>query len=265
MTHSVKVRGAPGKAAENEPIVRPVVPKKAPEGGAVAVMVGTRIDLSDLLEGMGVDPDSAFPLFLSRLYGVTKAHTGFYLAGPMMGAPYAVMILETLIAMGVKQVLFYGWSGAVAQGVEIGDILIPTEAVIDEGTSRHYRVRSRTGGSGRASGRAHPSAAIQDALRNELIRQNLTFRDGPIWTTDAIFRETVRKTAYYQRQGILAVEMEASALFSAGQFHGIQVGSIMVVSDEISSLKWRPGFRDDRFRCGRRRACKVIQSVCQAL
>ena len=55
-----------------------------------------------------------------------------------MGAPYAVMILETLAAWGAKQVIFLGWCGAISATVSIGDILVPTLAWIDEGTSRAY-------------------------------------------------------------------------------------------------------------------------------
>ncbi len=261
MTVSSPGRKAPDRTlGYDDPIVRPVVPKRAPAGGSVAVMVGTAPDLSGLLKGFGVDPESAFPLFMSRLYGVKGAKTGLYVAGPLVGAPYAVMILETLVALGVKRILFFGWCGAVSPAVRIGDIVLPNEAAIDEGTSRHYPVPGYGG-----SRRARPSSGIQDALKSEMARRSLPFFEGPIWSTDGLFRETRRKTVQRRHKGILAVEMEASALFSAGRFHGIEVGGLMVVSDEISSLTWRPGFKDEGFREGRRRAGEVVQSVCQVL
>jgi len=227
------------------------------------VMVGTRADLATLLSGMEIDADAAFPLFLSRLYGVPGK---LYLTGPMVGAPYAVMILEMLVALGVKRIVFYGWCGAVSRDLRIGEILLPTEARIDEGTSRQYVRRSGPGERSQKPSRSvKPSSIIQEAIKKGLASRNLPFREGPIWTTDGIFRETRRKTAYHQKRGVLAVEMEASALFSAGRFHGVEVGGILVVSDEIASFKWQPGFRTEPFKDARQRTCEVIQSLCRTL
>ncbi len=264
MKHLEERRQVPESAADQDsPIVRPKAPKRAPEGGPVGVMVGSLSDLSALLNGMEVDPDSAFPLFLSRLYGVRDLGPGVYLVGPLVGAPYAAMILETLIAMGVHRVLFYGWCGAVSRAVHIGDVVLPTEAVIDEGTSGHYLYEEKTGE--HFSKKVHPSRAVQDVLRKEMTRRGFSFQEGPIWTTDAVFRETKEKTARHQAEGVLAVDMEASALFSVGRFHGAQVGSLLVVSDEIASFTWKPGFRTEPFRSARHRTGEVIQSVCQRL
>jgi len=258
-------RNAAGKGGMDTPIVRPVVPKAVPPGGHVAVMVGTRTDLSHLMKKTTPDPVEGTPLFLSRLYRVNAGSAGWYLAGPMMGAPYAVMLLETLVAMGAKKILFYGWCGAVSKKVCIGDILLPTEAVIDEGTSRHYPNREEGADQMRRPKRVAPSAGVQEALRGEMMRRRMAFHEGPVWTTDAIFRETPRKTAHHQRQGVSAVEMEASALFSAGRFHGVAVGAVMVVSDEIASFTWVPGFKDPRFQSARQQVCDVVCSVCQLL
>ncbi len=266
MIPSVKEkRNAAGKGEMDTPIVRPVVPKAVPPGGHGAVMVGSRTDLSRLIEKTTPDPVEGIPLFLSRLYRVNAESAGWYLAGPMVGAPYAVMLLETLVAMGVKKILFYGWCGAVSKKVRIGDILLPTEAVIDEGTSRHYPNREGGADQRRRSKRVVPSADLQEALRGEMMRRRMAFQEGPVWTTDAIFRETPRKTAHHQRQGVSAVEMEASALFSAGRSHGVAVGAVMVVSDEIASFTWVPGFKDPRFQSARQQVCDVVHSVCQRL
>ena len=62
----------------------------------------------------------------------------FSITGPFIGAPYAAMLLETLIAWGARRIIFLGWCGAVAEEVKIGDIILPTAALIDEGTSGHY-------------------------------------------------------------------------------------------------------------------------------
>jgi purine-nucleoside phosphorylase len=90
-------------------------------------------------------------------------------------------------------------------------------------------------------------------------------RAGAVWTTDAVFRETRDEVTRHQRNGVLAVEMECSALFTVGGFRGIEVAALLVVSDDLSSLTWRPGFKDPRFIRGREMACNVISRLCSSL
>jgi hypothetical protein len=47
------------------------------------------------------------------------------------------------------------------------------------------------------------------------------------------------------------------------QFRRVALAGILVVSDELSSLDWRPGFKDERFAQGRRTACKVVEELCR--
>jgi uridine phosphorylase len=101
-------------------------------------------------------------------------------------------------------------------------------------------------------------AEIRNACRNTKHR----FQEGPVWSTDAIFRETRDKVRHYQDQGVLAVEMELSALFTVGKYRGVEVGGILVVSDELTTLTWRPGFKDERFEKGRVAACEAVKQIC---
>jgi purine-nucleoside phosphorylase len=95
--------------------------------------------------------------------------------------------------------------------------------------------------------------------------EGVSARPGTVWTTDAVFRETRAEVTRHQRDGVLAVEMECSALFTVGGFRGIDVAALLVVSDDLSSLTWRPGFKDPRFIRGREVACSVIGRLCSTL
>ena len=59
--------------------------------------------------------------------------------------------------------------------------------------------------------------------------------------------------------------MELSAIYSAAGFRNIEAAGILVVSDEISALTWKPGFRDDRFQETRATACEALIKICQSL
>ena len=241
---------------KNEAIVNPAKPKNAPDLGPVAVMAATRTDLFSLCGLFNFDKNDFYRLMISRLYSDRLHPDGVSVTGPFVGAPYAVMLLETLIAWGVRKIIFLGWCGAVSGKVKIGDIILPTAAVIDEGTSTHYGQMD--------TGVTRVSSSLVPMIRHVLNENQIDFHAGTIWTTDAVYRETRQQVETHQQDGILAVEMELSALFSVAQFRRVALAGILVVSDELSSLDWRPGFKDERFVQGRRTAYRVVAELCSS-
>ena len=238
-------------------IVKPVKSKNAPAIGPVAVMAATEMDLFFLCDLFKYNRDDYRRLFTSRLYAPQSSSVGACLTGPGIGAPYAAMMLETLIAWGARRIIFLGWCGAVSKQAKIGDIILPTSALVDEGTSRNYAVPD--------NGQSKPASVMVSLIEQVLEDNRVDFHSGKIWTTDAVYRETREKVENYQKQGVLAVEMEVSALFSVAQFRQVELGAMLVVSDELSSLKWRPGFRDQRFVTGHQTACRMVRESCRQL
>ena len=93
--------------------------------------------------------------------------------------------------------------------------------------------------------------------KSAVIAAGEAFHAGKVWTTDAPYRETEAKVREYGSQGILAVEMEMSALFTVARFRGVALAGLLVVSDELSNLTWRHGLRDNRFRRNRHKAVRA--------
>ena len=241
---------------KTDAIINPIRGKNSPELGSTVVMAATQPDLSLLRNLFEFKEDSFQPLFISRLYRHrAKADLpDISLAGPFVGAPYAVMLLETLIAWGARKVIFLGWCGSISETVAIGDIIVPTSAFIDEGTSRHYL--------NKATRIALPSKPLLNELQAALGQKKVPFQQGPIWTTDAVYRETRQKVEQFQHEGAKGVEMEISALFTVAEFRGIDLAALVIASDQLTSLKWYPGFRTEAFKKARETACKVITESC---
>jgi len=68
---------------------------------------------------------------------------------------------------------------------------------------------------------------------------------GATWTTDAPFRETAEAIAARRRDGLLAVEMEAAALFSVGARAEVPVGCVLAISDTFEPGGERHRIDDD--------------------
>ena len=171
------------------------------------------------------------------------------LTAPALGAPYAVMVLEKLMVLGARMVLALGWCGSLQPGLAIGDLVLPTATVSTEGTSRHYPLNGRP---------PDPDPGLTEILRQLLEASGHPWQEGPVWSTDGFYRETVQQVEAYQAQGVLGVDMEMAALFTVGRFRQVPVAGLLVVSDELATLQWNPGYRSERFRRARDQAARLV-------
>jgi uridine phosphorylase len=176
-------------------------------------------------------------LFNSQLY--VKSHQKF-IAGPAIGAPMAALTMEKLIALGAKRIILFGWCGAIAKGLHIGDVVVPQFALSGEGTSQYYV---------EAGAQIGATARLRGRVASLLCDEGIVVHEGCVWSTDAVYRE---KRSYldllHRDKGVTAVDMEFSALCSVAQYRGIEFAAVLVVSDEIWGQSWRPGFSNKVFK-----------------
>jgi uridine phosphorylase len=226
-------------------------PKKArsePSIGSSALLIPLPGDLQRIGRLLSATRALSFKNPFLRVYQDPEGHSRVGLGGPAVGAPQAVMILEKLIILGARRVLFFGWTGGIQADLSPGDIILPTQAISEEGTSRHYSDEPRP----------RPAGLLLQELQRLLDAEKLSYHKGPVWTTDAPYRETVEKVHSHQRQGVLGVEMETSALFTVGAFRGIEIAALLIVSDDLSGMTWRHGFREPRFVQARKKVARLL-------
>lgn len=177
----------------------------------------------------------------------------FALVGPAVGAPVAAIILELLATLGFRRVVAVGLCGSLQPDLPIGAAILPTSALREEGTSYHYWPTGVTVG---------PDATLAEALARALVPGQPSVRQGRVWTTDALYRETVGKVQRYRDAGVLAVDMEAAAVFAVARAVGLAAAALLVVSDELSTLAWQPGFRSPVFRAAHERLVAAALDFC---
>ncbi len=149
-----------------------------------------------------------------------------------IGAPGVSMLLEIYIELGIKRFINVGIAGGLQKTSHIGDVVVCTSAIRDEGVSYHYLEDP--------SAPALPSENLTDALMQTLASDGINYTQGPTWTIDAFFRETVGEIQHYQQEGVITVEMEAAALFAISTLRGVDMASGFVISDLIGDLVWHP-------------------------
>jgi nucleoside phosphorylase len=167
-----------------------------------------------------------------RLLGRTADRVGI-VGGFGIGAPAAAVVLEELVAVGVRRFLSLGTAGALQPGCRPGDVVVCTGAVRDEGVSHHYLPSDVD---------ARPSTALTGRLEAALRGRGLDVDKGMTWTIDAPYRETVAELRRYRAAGVRSVEMEAAALFAVGQVRGVEVAAGFCYSDLLGGDTWEPHF-----------------------
>ncbi|MGB8953426.1 MAG: nucleoside phosphorylase [Candidatus Aminicenantales bacterium] len=150
-----------------------------------------------------------------------------------VGAPASVLILERLIASGVKEILLLGICGSLSPNRRIGTAASISRAYSNEGTSVHYFPQKKI---------FHPSPALKEKTEVLLKTSGLAFSESPVVSMDAPFRETKLWLEEMRSQRIELVDMEASAVFALAEFYGIQAAALMIVSDELFSGRWKQRF-----------------------
>ncbi|WP_135666006.1 nucleoside phosphorylase [Halorhabdus rudnickae] len=141
-----------------------------------------------------------------------------------IGSPSAAIAIEELANVGVETLIRVGTTGGLQQGIEIGDMVVATAAAKNEGTSDRYESPE------------YPAVADYDVLTSlvetaEANDENVHV--GPIATDDAFYNEPEEIVADWEEAGILAVEMEASALFTLARRRGMRAGAICTVDGNL--------------------------------
>ncbi|MBL8967314.1 MAG: nucleoside phosphorylase [Spirochaetaceae bacterium] len=158
-----------------------------------------------------------------------------------VGAPAAAVMLEELIAFGVRRFVSVGTAGSLVASIPPGSLVLCDSALRDEGTSYHYV----PGG-----GLAYPSEVLTEKLSEALSARGLAHARGPAWTLDAIYRETPEEVRRFRDEGALVAEMEAAALFTVARFREVEIAACFSVSDTLAELSWRPEFHAETTEAG---------------
>jgi uridine phosphorylase len=238
----------------NRAVVNPRVERNLPQAAPRVILVFMQEDL-DLMCSLTNANGPVYDLWgCGYRFGSWRGQD-ITIAGPVMGAPFAVMALEKLIAQGGRMFLTFGWCGSLQSKVRIGHLVLPTAAMSGDGTTPYYR-------SGKIN--CKPDTELCSLLSTQIKSRAVKWHRGVIWSTDAIFRETVFDVLLHQFQGHLAVEMETAALCAAARYRGIPLASLLVVSDELFTLRWHRGFNTPEFKAARDLAAEIVLDTAAA-
>jgi DeoD family purine-nucleoside phosphorylase len=137
-----------------------------------------------------------------------------------MGGPSAAIVIAELADLGARTLLRVGTCGALDPKLALGDLLVASEALAADGTSR-------------ALGASDRVAADPDLLERLRQAAGPDAVHGPIVTSDLFYDGPEGAAERWREQGALAVEMETATLFVLSRRRGLSAGCALIVADTV--------------------------------
>ncbi|SFB68593.1 uridine phosphorylase [Halobiforma haloterrestris] len=141
-----------------------------------------------------------------------------------IGCPSAAIAIEEMANVGVETFIRVGTTGALQSEIEIGDMIVATGAAKNEGTTKRYEAVEYP---------AVPDYEVLSALVDSAEANDEDVHVGPIASDDAYYAETDEHVHDWEAAGLLAVEMEAAAVFSLARRKGLRAGAICTVDGNL--------------------------------
>jgi uridine phosphorylase len=166
-----------------------------PDGDIVRWLVGTR----------RAERDPQWACYHTDLFTFTQDDTQFGIIGCAVGASFAVLVAEELFASGCEFLISITSAGQIVAITDPPYFVLIEKALRDEGTSYHYLPPRDF---------SYIGPDLLSMLETVFTRTPVSVYRGATWTTDAPFRETASAVAHCRDLAIMAVEMEAAALYA---------------------------------------------------
>src|SRR4051812_42964302 len=166
------------------------------------------------------------------LLGFTGTYKGKPVSaqGTGMGCPGATIVFEELIQLGCKRLIRVGTCGGLQAHHALGDLIVALTAVPADATAMHLVANEPhcpTASWSLVHGAVHAAKELEGVLDGRALHV------GPIVSSDLFYNPDEGQYERWSKRGVLAVEMEAAALFTVGAIRGVESACLLTVSDIV--------------------------------
>ena len=179
---------------------------------------------------VGKELDSYEEIAYNREFRTIK---GFYkgvevtVTSTGIGGPSAAIAIEELISCGAEYMIRIGSGGSIQSNIKLGDLVIGTGAIREDGTSNMYISPNYPG---------VPDIKLTNLILETCEELGYSHHYGLIRSHDSFYIDDENeKMEYWNKKNVLSSDMESSILFTLGQLRGIKTGSILNTVVEYKS------------------------------
>ena len=144
-----------------------------------------------------------------------------------------MIVFEELGMLGARRIVRLGTAGGLIEDLDIGDVVVASAALYTSGGCGLKQYFSE------ACAPTAPHPILTARIIEKLGEKGIEHYVGPVYSSDAFYAEDPSFARKWGEHGILAVEMEAAALFSLGWMRRWETAAVLVISDNLVSEKKR--------------------------
>ncbi len=174
------------------------------------------------------EPDAGWACYHTNLYTFSYQEIRLGIIGCAVGASFAVLVAEELFACGCELLISMTSAGQINKIADPPYFVFIEKALRDEGTSYHYLPPAEF---------SYIRPGLLSMINGICGQAAVRIYRGAAWTTDAPFRETKTAIKYCQHRGILAVEMEAAALYAFAESRRKPVVCLAHVTNQMACVE----------------------------
>ena len=184
-------------------------------------------DLFRHLRASGAQHNPYWACYHTELYDLELDGMVIGVLGCAVGASFAVLVAEELFASGCRFLISVTSAGQIVPAGKPPYFVLIDRALRDEGTSYHYLPPA-------SYALIQPEAM---SVTQSVLTASADVVKGGAWTTDAPFRETEEAIAFARSENLLAVEMEAAALYALAEAKGYPIVCFAHVTNQMGLIE----------------------------
>lgn len=194
---------------------------------------------------------SGIPYYLGWYEGVRVSVSACF------GGPMAALYAHTWCGAGVKTIVQLGWYGALQQGTNLGDVVVPRHAERQDGVSDWYLAKGIL---------ADATPDLASGIVERLRAREIPLNEHAIYSTPALLAESREVIADWSRHGWHGVDMETAATFAVAKHLGARRAAALIRIDDLVAEEHSiaEGLPRDRRTFMRARERDVMHAVIEA-
>jgi uridine phosphorylase len=175
-----------------------------------------------------------------------------------MGGPSAAIVVSELAELGARTFVRVGTCGSLTAGLGVGDLVIVTEAICEDGTSRALASAPRVTPTPDLLARLTAVAAAQPVAAAAAghvagAEHAVAFRQAVAVSTDLFYDRPAGERDRWAALGAAVVELETAAVLALGSRRGLSAAALLLVADVIGADGHRTRIAPERLRAGEQR------------
>ena len=167
------------------------------------------------------------------ILGFTGTHAGSpvsVLASGMGGPSLAIYATELARFYGVRRIVRVGTAGGLQPGMPLGTVVAASAAHTDSGMTARWVPG--------VSISAAPTFGLLRAAVETAEREGIPLRVGPVFSSDTFYADAPATERGLVELGTLAIEMEASTLYTVGAREGLETLALLTISDDLVTRRF---------------------------